>query len=485
MSESRRAVRNAGWLVGQRGLHLVVAALFALLVPRLMGPETFGRYALLTSVSMWFGLLTGLGAVSLMTRQVPQLVAGGDVRGLPKLVTNLLALRLSTGVLSASGYFLFMALALHEGDWIAVACIAAAVFVRTIANLCFSLFLGLNRAAWWGMGELLRRALVLAGVLAGFPVAGLTGACAGFLAANLVVLAVGLVGARGYLDWSLLDLRRAYLSPYLRIGTSFAAGNVLLTMAHQSGEAVVRLATGDYAEVGYYGAAHSIYMTGAHAIWQAAIAFGPLLVSLMASSQPAAVATWLERLLKPMGILAGAAVLATMLVGEDLVPLILGRDFAPVAACLVPLALALVPQAIGSIGRLAALAADRPGLSAAAGATELGVFWTAGPLLASRYGAVGMAAAACAATSSYAVVIMWAMRAVLPYSARGALQAAGLALLFLPLALLRGSPAVDAALLALALGGYACALVWRRVVTKEELAALRRVTRAQPVARSP
>ena len=476
MTESRRAVRNVGWLVGQRGLHLVVAGLFALLVPRLMGPETFGRYALLTSVSMWFGLLSGLGAVSLMTRQVPQFVAGGDLAGLRKLVTNLMALRLSTGVLTGSAYVLFMAFALREGNWIAVGCIGAAVFTRTVGNLCFSLFLGLNQAARWGLGELMRRALVLAGVLVGFPLAGLTGACVGFLVANIVVLAIGLVGARAYFDWSVLDLRRRYLAPYLRIGTSFAAGNVLLTMAHQSGETVVRLATADYAEVGYYGAAHSIYMTGAHAIWQAAIAFGPLLVSLMASRQPAAVAAWLERLLKAMGILAGAAVLSTVLVGDDLVPLILGRDFAAVAPCLVPLAFALFPQAVGSIGRLAALAADRPALSAAAAAAEFSVFWTAGPLLASRYGALGMAVAACAATVSYAVVIWWAMRTVLPYSARGALQAAGLALLFLPLALLRGSPAVNAALLALALGGYAGALVWRRVITVEEWAALRRVT---------
>ena len=43
-----------------------------------MGPDLFGRYALLTSVSMWFAMLSGLGAVSLMTRTVPQFTAAGD-----------------------------------------------------------------------------------------------------------------------------------------------------------------------------------------------------------------------------------------------------------------------------------------------------------------------------------------------------------------------------------------------------------------------
>ena len=208
MTESRRAVRNAGLLMGQRAVHVVIAALFALLVPRLMGPEIFGKYALFTSVSMWFGLLSGLGAVSLMTRQVPQFVASGDLAGLKKFITNLLALRVSTGALTGTAYFLFVAFALDEGNWAAIACIAGAVLTRTVANLCFSLFLGLNQAARWGIGELMRRGLILAGVFVGYPAAGLTGACAGFLLANVIVLVIGLAGAREYLVPAVLDLRR-------------------------------------------------------------------------------------------------------------------------------------------------------------------------------------------------------------------------------------------------------------------------------------
>lgn len=80
MSEARQTVRNAGWLVAQRGLHVLTATLVAMLVPRLMGPGVFGRYALLTSVSMWFAMLSGLDAVSLMTRTVSGRPAGGGWR---------------------------------------------------------------------------------------------------------------------------------------------------------------------------------------------------------------------------------------------------------------------------------------------------------------------------------------------------------------------------------------------------------------------
>jgi O-antigen/teichoic acid export membrane protein len=477
MSEARRTVRNAGWLLAQRGLHVVAATLFALLVPRLMGPDLFGRYALLTSVSMWFALLGGLGAISLMARAVPQFMEAGDLPGLRRLVTSLLALRASGGVLTAIAYVLVIALAIGEGDLVAAGFVAAAVLTRTVANLCFSLFLGLNQAARWGFGDLLRRVLTLVGVLAGFPVAGLRGACFGFLAANLAVLVVGLVGARPYLDFSLVTLRRSYLAPFLRTGTSFAAGNLLLALAHHSGETVVRLTTGSYAQVGFFGAAYAIYLTGANAFWQGTIAFGPLLVTQFRAGRTAEVGRWLERLLKGTVVVASMTCLATLLVGDDLVPLVLGARFGPVADSLWPLSLALYGLAVASVGRLGALVADRPALSGAAAGAELAAVWALGPPLAMRYGAAGMSLAALAGTVVYAVVITGAARGAVTYSPRSSLHAAALALPFAALWFLRGGWQVNAALFAAASAGYA-SLLWRRgVVTAEEIAALRGVLR--------
>ena len=477
MSEARHTVRNAGWLMGQRAFHVVLAALFAVLVPRLMGPDLFGQYSLLTSVSMWFAMLSGLGAVSLMSRVVPTFTAAGDIAGLRALFTSLLALRTGTGIVTALSYMAIVALVLGERDWVSAGLIAAAVFARTVGNLCFTLFLGLNQAARWGMGDLVRRTLTLVGVLAGFPLAGLPGACAGFLFANLVVLVVGVAGARPYLSWALLDLRRPYLAPFLRTGTSFAAGNLVLAMAQRSGETIVRLATSDYAQVGFFGAAYSIYLTGAQALWQGAIAFSPLLVGLLHQGETEAVLVWLERLLKWMAIASSMALLATVMVGDDLVPLVLGQAYAAVADGLRPLTLSLVAMAICSIGRLAALVADRPGLSAMAAVAELGAFWSLGPLLASRYGATGMAFAALAGTTFYGAVITWRTRDILPYSLLPTARALALSFVVLPLALLRGTPLLNVALLVLAFGGYAALLVWRRVVSLDELRSARSIIR--------
>jgi O-antigen/teichoic acid export membrane protein len=182
-------------------------------------------------------------------------------------------------------------------------------------------------------------------------------------------------------------------------------------------------------------------------------------------------------LLKWMIVAASLAGLATALIGDDLVPAVLGTAYAPVAASLQPLSLALFALAVSGIGRLSALVVDRPWLSATAAAAELLMFWSLGLLLVSRYGSTGMGWAALAGTATYAGLITWQMRAVLPYSPREAAEAAGLAALFLPLVLLRGSAAWNLALLAAAVAGYVAMLLWRGVITMAEMRALRSAVR--------
>jgi len=472
---ARHSVRHAGLLMAQQALHVLAAGLFAVLVPRLMGPTMFGRYALLTSVAMWFALLSGLGAVSLITRTVPQFLAAGDTAALRKLFTNLLALRGATGLFTATAYAAVVTVALGVSDWVSVLLIAGAVCCRTVANVCFALFLGLNQAARWGAGDLLRRWLTLVLVITGLLLAGLRGACAGFFTANLAVLLIGLMQAWTFLRWTDLDLGRRYLAPFLRIGTAFAAGNLLLALAQRSGETIVRITTGDFAEVGYYGAAYSIYLTIAHALWQLAIAFAPFLVARLHADQAPVVVSWLERLLKWMVIVAAPIAAGTLSLGGALVPLLLGPAYQPVAVNLIPLTLALITLSVNSVGRLAALALDRPGLSAAAAALELAAFWALGLVLAPHWGSLGVCVAALAGSAVYSLSITWRLHRELAYSLRVPLQAGLLASTFLPLIWVRSTLAIDVGLFVGAAALYVW-LLWRfRIVGIGEIAEVRRL----------
>jgi O-antigen/teichoic acid export membrane protein len=473
-ADAGRTLRNAGWLAAQRLLHVAGAALFAILVPRLLGPAVFGRYALLVSVSMWFSLLSSLGAVSMMTRSIPRFQAAGDQAGLRRLATSLMALRAITGTASAAGFFLVAMLLLGEPDRIAIALVAATVAARAVGNLGFALLLGLNEAARWGMGELSRRWLTLPLVPVGYLAAGLRGACAGLLTGELLVLALGLWWARPYLGRSLVDLSRRHLSPFLRAGGLFAAGNLLLALTQRTGEAMVRFSTGSYEEVGYFGAAYAIYQTVAHGYWQVVVSLAPHLIVELEHGRRDVVARWLERLMTYAVAAAVVLVAGAVLVGQDLVAVLLGPDYASVALNIVPLTATLLALAAGQVGRLLALTLDRPGMIIVAAGLELAAFWLVGFPLAARMGSLGACLATLPAAVLYAGYLTATLRPALPYSLAAAGRALLAAVVFVPLTALRGRWEVNTVLFATGTLAYVCVLGWARVVSRGDVADLRR-----------
>jgi O-antigen/teichoic acid export membrane protein len=84
-AKAQITVRNAGLLLMQRGVNATGGLLFAVLIPRLMGPEVYGQYALVTSLSIWFVLFSGLGFTPVIGRYVPQFTCQGDRQGLQAL----------------------------------------------------------------------------------------------------------------------------------------------------------------------------------------------------------------------------------------------------------------------------------------------------------------------------------------------------------------------------------------------------------------
>ncbi|MEO6223861.1 MAG: oligosaccharide flippase family protein, partial [Vicinamibacterales bacterium] len=476
-AEASTALRNASSVVAQRVFQIAIGVVFALLIPRLMGPEVFGQYALVTSISLWFALLSGLGAASMMTRSVPEFVMRGDGAGLRKFVSSLLVLRLATGVVAGVLYLALTMFWLRDFDVVALAFMAGAVLCRTTANICFALFLGLNQAGRWAMGDVLRRALMLVFVLIGFNVAGLRGACAAWFAAEVVVLVVGVWMSREHICWSAMWPDRQFLLPYLRTGAYFAGGNMLLAVSQRTGESLVHLTTRSFAEVGYYGVAYGMYAAGTQALWHTAAAFAPMLILWNARGEVAAAREWLERLQAWLTVGAVTGVIVVLLAGDLVVARLLGPEYLPASRNLAPLAIAFVSVAFSSVGRLQALVVDLPGVSAKAAGVELVTFWTTGLVLATGAGSFGACLAVLAGATVNAAYLAWRLRGEHTYSHRPAVHAGLLALPVLPLAWFHASWPIELLLLAVAVAGYAALVLGTRVVTVGELAALRRSLR--------
>jgi O-antigen/teichoic acid export membrane protein len=113
--EAQVTTRNAGLLVVQRGAPVASGFLFAMLmIPRLMGPDTYGLYALIASLSVWFMLVSTLGFTQVLARYVPQFVLVRDKLDIQALFDGLLTVQLMSGVAAALLYLLLTVLWLHD-----------------------------------------------------------------------------------------------------------------------------------------------------------------------------------------------------------------------------------------------------------------------------------------------------------------------------------------------------------------------------------
>jgi O-antigen/teichoic acid export membrane protein len=476
-SVERQAVHNAGWLIALRALQVAGGLLFAAVVPRLMGPYGYGQVALLVSFSVLANMLANFGFTEVLGREVPRFIQAGDQLGLTALFGRLMAVRVSASVLTAAMYLGVASVWLRDLDWLAPALLSVAIVVRAPGTLCFSLQLGLNRAARWGVAEITRQWGNMLLMLPGYLLGGLRGAALGVLLLEVVVTVIGAVGVRSYLRWSTLRMELKTMSPFLRIGIFFYAGDLISAAFERSGELLLRSLLGDYAQIGFFRVAYSAYVTGASAIPRIALAFAPLLTTLLLAGDHVALRIWYERLGKWLVVGSMMALLGTFVAGKGMVPLVLGRVYEPVTPSLIALMAGLLALSVTSVANLAALTHGRTSIVMFASAARLITFWLLGPALVGRFGSLGACLAVVGALFVQALLTSLVVQRRAHYSLRGSLGAVLLGALFLPLGLLRGSLPASIGLLLLALAGYGLLLYLFRLITPAELSAIRGVLR--------
>lgn len=455
----------------QRGGLLVSGVVYAGIVPRLMGPEAYGRFDLMFSVSVWFFLAGNLGLTQALSRFLPERDAAGDLDGVRAIVGSVLATRLLTGLASAVLYFAGMAAFLPEMPAMGLAALAVAIVVGAAVEPVYALQLGLNRASRWGLSFVVRRWVYLLAIPLGYRAAGLAGAALGVVATELLVLAVGLRVSRSVLSVSHLVLDGAILVPMLRFGAVVFAGGMILATFQLGGEAMVRAVTGDYGEVGFFGLTMGIYLAGEAGILQLGTAFTPFLTRLAIAGRRDELGRWVERLMRGLTVLAMPVVFATLLLGDRVVPVVFGAAFAPAAPNLLPLSVSLVAVVPGAIAGVLGLALTRPGLMLTAAVVRLAVFWGAGFFLVRAHGSLGGSVAVLAGTLGYSAALVLQTQLLQRYELARWGLAVGLALPVVALAWCKGSPARDVALFVVGTGAYYGFLFALRVVTWGEIRA--------------
>ena len=474
IDEARITVRNASFLLAQRGFHILASFLFAVLVPRMMGPSDYGRYALVTSLSLWLVWGSDLSSSQVMGRYVPHFILQGEKEGLQKFFSNMLAVSLVSGALCACLYLLLTSLWLTDLDLILLITMSAALLLRAAGHPFFTLFLGLNQAARWGMGEILRHWFILVLVIIGFYLAGLQGAFLGLWLAELIVLSIGVWWGKPYFSWTELRLDMHYLTPYLRFGLIFLIFNLLSAAFQCSGEVLVRLFYPDYVQVAYFGLAHNVYLTIAAVVPQFTIAFAPFMITLQTQGKTEIFRRWIEQLINGLTVAGMFVVFGVLLLGNNLVPLVLGAAYWPVTANLFLLALTLWFQILSSAAILLAVVYNYPKTAVISAVIRLAALWIFGPFLIAKWGSLGGCFAVLLASAIGASYLTWRMKRVITYSLRKWASIIALGFIFLPLLRLQASWSINVLLYAVFVVGYCILLILLRIITLSEVVAIGR-----------
>lgn len=470
LTEAQATVRNVWLLFFQRGSHVLNAILFAALVPRLMGPTTYGQYNLVTALALWFLYGTGLGVNQMVGRYVPEFLHREDREGLRKFVGQMAATRVMIGLAGGLLYFSLTVWWLQDLDWVVLGFMALSVFLNILGMFIYSLFLGLNQAALWGMYETLRRWVLLALVLAGLAAWGLRGACLGMALTDLLVLGAGLWWARPYLARSQFRVEVGYLAPYFRLGLIFFVSDIIMSTFQCGGVTMVWLIKGDYTQVSYFGLAYQGYQLVTGAFFVFTMAFIPLFAGLLARADGPGLRQWVEQLLKWLAMGGVLVFLSALFWADTLIPLVLGEAFRPVVPNLLLLTLATSFVGVASVGGVLAIIGDRPGVALWASTLRLAAFLLLGIPLVTWGGSLGGSLSILLATTLHAWYYWARLQEVVPFSLRSLFLPLALGGLFVPLIWLKSSWLVNLGLGAGAMAGYAGGLFLLGLVTKGELA---------------
>jgi O-antigen/teichoic acid export membrane protein len=374
-------------------------------------------------------------------------------------------------------YFVSMRLWLRDLEWTVLLVLAAVVLLRGPGGLCYSLFLGQGRIGRWALPEVVRQWGSVAFALPGFLLGGLRGAVCGYLVSESVIFTIGMLGARRTIARPGPRLDLAATAPFLRIGLAFYASEIVISGIERSGAVLIRAVTHDYAQVGMFGVSYQIFGAAVLSTHQISSSFVPLLTVLRARREEAELRLWLERLVKWLAVVAVLGFLGALILGRDLVPLVLGRAYAPVYRNLVALTAALLFVPLTQVCGVLSLTHDRPAVLFKAALAKLVLLWGLGVPLVMRWGGFGACVAMGAAITLQAGYFIAKNAAEVGPAFRRWLMVVGIGACFVPAVWLHASMPVNVLLYGGAAGGFLLVLRALGAISTGELRAVYRALR--------
>jgi O-antigen/teichoic acid export membrane protein len=390
----------AGSVAG-KSAEMVTLVLLATVVPRVLGPVDYGRFAVPLTVVTLVSLAMTLGGPTLMARFVP--AAPVDER---LALARTLGWRLARSrALQLVGVGLGATIvALVSDRWPAtdIVLVLVALVANVAATLVLQVGLGLGRTGPWSARYPVQNGALIVSVLLLHSVGDGVGSIVALVIAGVVGLAFAVAAT-----WTPLTTRTPVVpipSGALRFGALQSGAAALVQFAQRGGVLAVALIAGSDSETGYAALAVGIALGATYAVLQT---FTVSLPHLASGDDTASGEAVLRRL--ALGLVAALVVglVAVAAFLDELVPLVFGDEFVGAVTAFVP-ALAVVALApLHSTTVQSAALRYRPEAALASGVAAALTFVLVALVAVPIWDAAGGTAATLAGVVAGSAVAVW------------------------------------------------------------------------------
>lgn len=402
-ADARAMGRSLSLISLNKFVQLIGGALWAAIIPRWLGPEDYGRFALAMSISLLLWWLGDFGGLEVFGRFLPGLTER-DPNAARRLFGQMFLLRCGVGLS-------LVPLMLLVGPWIApwltgwpAALVGLAAGLHIISWTSYHTLYARKEMGKWAV-ELSWRLITQLPLVLLVGQWGLTAQMAAYTLNELIYLLLGLWWTRGDFNRAGLRPDRRFLQPYLLMGLGFWATNVGLIVLFRAGTTLVQLFTGEAAEVSYYDLALVVFFLVYTMVDQLIRAFLPMVSTFKEEGQEERVGTWLQIVAQWSAALGVLFVVVVHYTAAWIMPFVLGAAYGRSTAVLQVMLLALPALALVSVGTVATAvrASARAKLIAILGGVV--AFFGSSPWLIARLQAVGAAWALAVGLMVYAVLL--------------------------------------------------------------------------------
>lgn len=403
---ARVRVAVAGSLAG-KAAELVTLVLLATVVPRWLGPDRYGRFAVPLTIVTLGSLALSLGGPTVLARFVPVAPVADRVA-----VARAIGARLARGrgwQLLAVAVVAAVAAAVDPGRFPPgiTALVVTSLVLSVAATLALQVLLGLGRTGPWAARYPIQNGVLIVAVLLLDGVGGDVGAVAAILVSTVVAALFAAVVLRPVVAQPVgpVDLPAGAL----RFGAYHATGAALVQVAQRGGVVAVAVLGGSATESGYAALAIGLALGLTYAVLQSFTVALPLVADGDATSPADAEAT-LGRLALFLFAAVAPAMAAASWAADRWVPAVFGDDYRAAVDSFAPALAVVVLAPLGSlVVQLAALRV-RPRVTAAHGVAAAAAFLLTAAATVPSWEAVGATTAALAGGVASAVVAVALLR---------------------------------------------------------------------------